>query len=88
MLDQNVLDLVIEKLNMSIRSILPLYLSFANDMLPSSDDWQVKIDKVVEEYGKTKDLPRKLKKKMRKELNLSYSMYVHFRDNNPFNFKL
>ena len=48
--------------------------------LPTKEDWNRKIDILKEEYHKTSNLPRKLKKRKRKDLNSIYSLYIHFRD--------
>lgn len=50
-------------------------------MLPTPDDWQAKIDKVTDEYWNgTIHLPRKAKKKRRKELNSEYSFLVSMKN--------
>lgn len=69
----------------SMRSILP-YIAFAvHAMLPSKEDWQVKIDEVLDEYlNKTIHLPRKAKKKRRKELLASYNFYKALQNYDPF----
>lgn len=69
----------------SHRSILPYFAFTAHAMLPSKDDWQVKIDKVVDEYlNKTIHLPRKAKKQRRKELLASYNFYKSLQNYDPF----
>lgn len=62
---------------MSIKSILSSSVFTLVNMLPSEKDWQEKIDKVVDEYfNETIHLPRKEKKKRRKELNSDYSFFM------------
>ncbi len=50
-------------------------------------DWDVKIDKVKDEYFKeTPNLPRKLKKAKRKELQKEYSFLMTMKNYDPFKF--
>ena len=56
-------------------------------MMPNKNDWQQKIDKVVDEYFNiTINLPRKQKKKRKKELNSEYSFLCHMRDWKSFDY--
>ncbi len=58
---------------------------FGGALGPSSDDWQVKIDEVVDEYHyKTPLLPRKLKKKRRIYLKSQYKFLNTMKNFNPF----
>lgn len=71
---------------MSIKSVLPFYALSTLAMLPTEEDWQKKIDKVLDEYwNDTIHLPRKAKKKRRKELNSEYSFLVSMKEYNPLN---
>jgi len=53
--------------------------------LPTADDWQRKIDILKEEYySKTIFLPRKAKKKRKKELLSNINFYESMKSYNPF----
>ncbi len=72
---------------MSIKSMITLYAMGIATMIPSKDDWQVKIDAVADEYwNKTIHLPRKQKKRRRKELNKTYSFYKSMQKWKPFEY--
>lgn len=61
---------------------LSKYLAMASivgAMLPNEHDWDVKIDNVISEYRKSKNLPRKLKKKKRKQLTIDYNLYTQMK---------
>lgn len=63
-----------------LKTVLSSSLLFTN-MMPSEKDWQKKIDKVVDEYwNATIHLPRKAKKKRRKELNSEYSFLMSMKE--------
>lgn len=69
---------------MSLRGMLAYSTFMIESMLPTKKDWQVKIDKVVDEYwNKTIHLPRKKKKKRRKELNAEYSFLRSMQEYDP-----
>lgn len=65
---------------MSMFRVLAGAYALAYNSLPTKEDWNRKIDILREEYRKTSNLPRKLKKRKRKDLNSMYSLYVHCRD--------
>jgi len=60
--------------------------SIASAMIPSKDDWDRKANECIELYKHTYNLPRKLKKKKRKELNHNYNFYLSMKDYKPFDF--
>jgi len=39
-------------------------------------NWQIKIDECIAKYKSSKSLPRKQKKKIRKQLNEDYNFYL------------
>lgn len=54
-------------------------------MIPSANDWQVKIDTIKEEYHSVvKNLPRKAKKKRKKELLKTINFYYRMKDYSMF----
>ena len=60
-----------------ITELLGTYSMFIDEMMESQNKLDEKIDDVVREYYEvTPNLPRKQKKKRRKELNREYSFLV------------
>jgi len=60
-----------------ITELLGTYSMFIDEMMESQNKLDEKIDDVVREYYEvTPNLPRKQKKKRRKELNQEYSFLV------------
>lgn len=64
-----------------ITELLGTYSMFIDEMMESQNKLDEKIDDVVREYYEvTPNLPRKQKKKRRKELNQEYSFLVSARN--------
>jgi len=61
------------------------FLTLSTLFIPSSSDWDLKINDLVEEYKQTKFLPRKDKKRKRKKIHENYSFYQSMKKwSNPF----
>lgn len=66
---------------------LLLYGAFLGSLIPTKDDWERKIEALREEYYlKVIFLPRKLKKKRKKELLSNMKFYERMKSYNPFNY--
>lgn len=58
-----------------------------NSFMPNDKDWDIKIKKVTDEFWlETPKLPRKLKKKRRKELNEEFRFLNSMKNWKPFDY--